>query len=62
MNNPTYHSRGALAGTKSSPMGPPCVIDPTTHRIISGRSTTILVEDSSNCHEKQNPIIMKNNK
>ena len=39
----TYHSlcyisRGALAGTRNSSMGPPLRIDPTTHRIMSERS------------------------
>ena len=30
-----YTSRGALAGTRNSPMGPPWRIDPTTHRTMS---------------------------
>ena len=30
-----YTSRGALAGTKNSSMGPPWRIDPTTHRTMS---------------------------
>ena len=33
-----YTSRGALAGTRHSSMGPPWGIDPTTHRTISERS------------------------
>ena len=33
-----YTSRGALAGTRNSSMGPPWRIDPTTHRTMSGRS------------------------
>ena len=33
-----YTSRGALAGTRNSSMGPPWRIDPTTHRTISERS------------------------
>ena len=33
---------GALAGTKNSPMGPPCGIDPTTQHIISERYTSEL--------------------
>ena len=30
-----YTSRGALAGTRNSSMGPPWRIDPTTHRTMS---------------------------
>ena len=30
-----YTSRGALAGTRNSSMGPPGRIDPTTHRTMS---------------------------
>ena len=37
-----YNSRGALAGTRNSSMGPPCGIDPTTHRTVSERSTSEL--------------------
>ena len=38
-----YTSRGALAGTRNSSMGPPHErIDPTTHRIMSERSTSEL--------------------
>ena len=33
-----YTSRGALAGTRNSSMGPPLRIDPTTHRTMSERS------------------------
>ena len=33
-----YTSRGALAGTRNSSMGPPWRIDPTTHRTMSERS------------------------
>ena len=33
-----YTSRGALAGTRNSSMGPPRRIDPTTHRTMSERS------------------------
>ena len=33
-----YTSRGALAGTRNSLMGPPWRIDPTTHRTMSKRS------------------------
>ena len=33
-----YTSRGALAGTRNSSMGPPWKIDPTTHRTMSERS------------------------
>ena len=33
-----YTSRGALAGTRTSSMGPPLRIDPTTHRTMSERS------------------------
>ena len=33
-----YTSRGALAGTRNSSMGPPCRIDPTTHRTMTERS------------------------
>ena len=33
-----YTSRGALAGTRNSSMGPPWRIDPTTHRIMGERS------------------------
>ena len=33
-----YTSRGALVGTRSSSMGPPRGIDPTTHRVMSERS------------------------
>ena len=36
--NSTYNSHGALAGKKNSSMGPPCTIDPTTHRTMSERS------------------------
>ena len=41
--NNTYHgvcytSRGALAGTRNSSMGPPWRIDSTTHRTMSERS------------------------
>ena len=32
-----YTSRGALAGTRNSSMGPPWRIDPTTHRTMSER-------------------------
>ena len=37
-----YTSRGALARTRNSSMCSPCGIDPTTHRIMSGHSTTEL--------------------
>ena len=37
-----YTSRGALAGTRISLMGPPWRIDPTTHRTMSERSTSEL--------------------
>ena len=33
-----YTSRGALAGTRNSPMGPPWRIDPMTHRTMSEHS------------------------
>ena len=33
-----YTSRGVLAGTRNNSMGPPCGIDPTTHRTMSKRS------------------------
>ena len=33
-----YTSRGTLAGTRNSSMGPPWRIDPTTHRVMSERS------------------------
>ena len=33
-----YTSRGTLAGTRNSSMGPPGKIDPTTHRTVSERS------------------------
>ena len=33
-----YTSRGALAGTRNSSVGPPWRIDPTTHRTMSERS------------------------
>ena len=33
-----YTSRGALAGSRNSSMGPPWRIDPTTHRTMSERS------------------------
>ena len=33
-----YTSRGTLAGTRNSSMGPPWRIDPTTHRTMSERS------------------------
>ena len=33
-----YTSRGTLAGTRNSSMGPPWRIDPTTHRTMSKRS------------------------
>ena len=33
-----YSSRGALAGTRNSSMGPPWRIDPTIHRTMSERS------------------------
>ena len=33
-----YTSRGALAGTRNSSMGPPWRINPTTHRTMSERS------------------------
>ena len=33
-----YPSHGTLAGTRNSSMGPPCRIDPTTHRTMSERS------------------------
>ena len=33
-----YTSRGAMAGTRNSPMGPPWRIDPMTHRTLSERS------------------------
>ena len=35
-------SCGALAGTRNNSMGPSLWIDPTTHRITSGRSSTEL--------------------
>ena len=34
-----YTSRGALAGTRNSSMGPPWRIDPTTHRTMSEHKT-----------------------
>ena len=37
-----YTSRGTLVGKKNRSMGPPWGIDPTTHRTMSGRSTTEL--------------------
>ena len=37
-----YTSRGALAGTRNSSMGPPWRIDPMTHRTMSERSTSEL--------------------
>ena len=37
-----YTSRGELAGTRNSSLGPPWMVDPTTHRTMSGRSTTEL--------------------
>ena len=37
-----YTSRGALAGTRNSSMGPSWGIDPTTHSNMSGRFTTEL--------------------
>ena len=56
----TYHglcctSRGALAGTRNSSMGPPWRIDPTTHRTMSERSyhgatsCSVLIDDK--CHK-----------
>ena len=33
-----YTNRGALAGTRNNYMGPPCRIDPATHRTMSERS------------------------
>ena len=33
-----YTNRGALAGTRNSPMGPPWRIDPTSHRTMNERS------------------------
>ena len=42
IDNLCYTSHGALAGTRNSWMGPPWRIDPTTNRIMSGRSTTEL--------------------
>ena len=33
-HSPCYASRGALAGTRNSPMGPPWRIDPMTHHTI----------------------------
>ena len=33
-----YTSRGAMAETRNSSMGPPWNIDPTTHRTMSERS------------------------
>ena len=35
---PLLTSRGGLAGTRNSPMGPPWRIDPMTHRTMSERS------------------------
>ena len=37
-NGLCYTSRGALVGTRNSPMGPPWRIDPATHRTMSERS------------------------
>ena len=34
----SYNSRGALAGTRNSSIGPPSRIDPTTNRTISEHS------------------------
>ena len=50
--NNTYHSlcytsRGALAGTRNSSMGPPWRIDPTTHRSMSYISLHIIREKES---------------
>ena len=43
VHHPTAQdSRGTLAGTRNSSMGPPRGIDPTTHRIMSRRTTTEL--------------------
>ena len=37
-----YTSRRTRTGTRNSSMRPPWMIDPTTHRTTSGRSTTVL--------------------
>ena len=44
-----YTSRGALAGTRNSSMGPPWRIDPTTHRTMSERSYHGATSRSGNC-------------
>ena len=44
-----YTSRGALAGTRISSDGPPWWIDPTTHRIMSGRSITGTLKKNYYC-------------
>ena len=36
-----YTSRGSLAGTRNSSVGPPWRIDPTTYRIVCGYSATL---------------------
>ena len=46
-----YTSRGALAGTRNSSMGPPWTINPTTHRTMSERSyqeENVLFNDALN--------------
>ena len=49
-----YTSRGALAGTRNSSMGPPWRIDPTTHRTMSERSYHGATSRSSTITNKLN--------
>ena len=60
-----YTSCGALAGTRHSPMGPPCVIDPTPHRTMGERFTYELCSapgsnnnnNNNNNNNLKNPLI-----
>ena len=47
-DGPVYTSRGALAGTRNSSVGPPGETDTTTHCALSGHSTTKLTTIESN--------------
>ena len=56
-----YTSRGALAGTRNSSMGPPCRIDPTTHRTLSEPSYHGATSRSSwNCIPRRSPFRLGN--
>ena len=55
-----YTSRGSLAGTRNSPMGPPWRIDPTTHRTNSERSYHGATSRSSVTIRSQLLVVFRN--